>query len=195
MRKVVVGTIGAAAVATGIFIGVKTLSDEPPIRVRNGSIDVFAGEEDGTPWKWEAENGDADEDQPSFSHEPNHLHPEFGKDLWVKVVAVGSPAADSYECKNNVMTGTARMVFIDFTSGTSPVNGKLRRSRSGLINQRTKVRPKGALTLDSTGTILKSAGDGFVTSVRVGSLECTFKKKESLDTIYICMTSSHKDCQ
>jgi hypothetical protein len=195
MRKAVVGTLGAAAVVTGIFIGVKTLSDEPPIRVRNGSIEVFAGVEDGTAWLWEAEDGDADEDEPSFSHEPNHLHPEFGKDLWIKVVPVGSPGAETYECRNNVTTGSARMVFVDFTSGTSTVNGRLRRSRSGLINQRTKVRPKGAFTLDSTGTILKSAGDGFVTSVRVGSLECTFKKKESLDTIYICMTSSNTACQ
>lgn len=192
MKKTVIGTAVAVVIAGVAYYTL--LSDEPPIRVRNGSIEIHAGVEDKKPWQWKAEDdGDSDETDPSFSHEPDHLHFELGKDLWVKVVAAGSPGADTYECTDNQMTGTAKLVFVDFTSGTSTVNGKFRRSRSGIVNQRTKVRPKGAFTLD--GSILKSAGDGFVTRVRAGSLDCSFKKKDNLDTIYICMSASDGDCK
>jgi len=195
MRKVVVGTLGAAAVVGGLYIGVKTLSDEPPIRVRNGSIEVFAGVEDGKAWRWAAEDHDADENEPSFSHEPDHLHPELGKDLWVKVVPVGSPGPDTYQC--NATTGSARQVFVDVTSPTTSttINARMRRSRSGILNQRSKIRPKGAFTADQAGTLLRTSDDGFVTRVRVGQLECTFKTKESLDTIYVCMSSSDGSCK
>ena len=190
MKKALIGTAAAVVVIAGVVVALdqlKVLSDEPPIRVRNGSIEVHAGVEDQQPWHWTAEDdGDDDENDPSFSHEPNHIHPELlDKDLYVKVVP-GTGA----QC--NPAVGSGRQILIDYGSGPP---ARVRRSRSGIVNQRTKVRPKDAFTLDATGAVLMSSGAGFVKRVRVGAVDCSFTTKEGLDTIYICMSVSDGACK
>ena len=60
MKKALIGTAVVVVVIAGVA-DFTLLSDEPPIRVRNGSIEIYAGVEDQKPWQWKAEDdGDSD---------------------------------------------------------------------------------------------------------------------------------------
>ena len=186
MKKAVLGAVGVVVVIAGIVYVLdefKILSDEPPIRVRNGSIDVIAGMKNGEQWKWVAE-GDG------YSHEHSGDF-DITRNLWVKVETNGVSGSD-YTC--NTKTGDGREVELYFLSDAATVTARLKRV-GPFWNQRTKVQPKDAFGLYDGDTILRSTGAGYVTRVHVGQLDCTFNTKEALNTIYICMSSSDTACQ
>ena len=186
MKKALIGVGIAAAAAVAAFVLFS--SDEPPIRVRNGSMILHAAEDSAAQktWRWERQDSDSDEPEPSYSHEPNHLDPQLGSQLWVKV----QPGTGTYSCDGAQTIGSAPNVFIDYGSASDKVTVRFKRSkRTTFASRRTKVRPEGSLKLVDAAT-LQVPGEHFITEVRAGSLRCTFGTKESLTMIYICSTES-----
>jgi hypothetical protein len=179
MKKALVGAAVVVVVIAGVAY-LTLLADEPPIRVRNGSIALHAGISDGTQWEWkDTGNG--------YDHEPGVWSVTWH--LWVRV----DPGTGSYSCSGTTAVGDGDRVEVTFLSDGS--ERKITFNRVGPPwNVRTKVQPKPLLNPDGT-TILKSMGEGYVTKVVVGALTCTFAAKESLEAINICMSGDDTSCQ
>ena len=181
MRKVVIGTLGTAAVVAGLYIAVKTLSDEPPIRVRNGSITLHAGLIGGTQWEWK-EKGNG------YDHEPGEAI-SFTWKFWVRV----DPGTGSNPCNLDPQIGEGDRIDVTFLSDGS--ERKIFFDRVGPFwHVRTKVQPKPLVNPDGN-TLLKSIGAGYVTKVEVGDLTCTFDAKERLEAINICTSDDDQSCE
>jgi hypothetical protein len=164
-------------------------SDEAPIRVRNGSLEIeaAAGRE------WQPKPKDNDEETANYSHEPTggiHLDP-FDKDLWVKV----TPASSS--CTNNDPTTSGRVVTIEYDADGAGADftATLKRAKNGPVNYRTKIRPANGLALDSTGTKLTYPVAGHISKIKIGQWECTFTTANPADRIDICSSERRQDCQ
>jgi len=116
------GVVVVVAVVV-VLIRAFLMGTEPPIRVRNGSMDIllYSGKwvEDGDGWS------------PSLGKSPN--------DFAVTVVS-----ANGYTCKDG-QSGTGKMITIYYRTFTGPdVQFTLQASQSA--NPKTKVRPKDKLT-------------------------------------------------
>jgi hypothetical protein len=186
--------VGGAAVVLLLLNGLtKILSeDEAPIRVRNGSIDILPGVEDGNTWTWMKENnGDHNESAPSWSHEPDDGYLDRETTLWVKVIPTQNSAMT---CTSGpVLTG--QQVAIEFKDGTNTVTARIKRARSGLYNYRTKVRRQEDFTLNGQYLRYGTAGAGYISEVRIASENCTFTKADDLNEIRICSSAHRQECK
>ena len=184
MKKALIGTAAAVVVIAGVVIvldQLSILSDEPPIRVRNGSIEIHAGVSNGTPWAWKEEGN-------GYDHEPGDWL-SFTWKFWVTVDA----GTGSNPCNRDPKIGEGDRVDVTFLSDDS--ERTITFNRIGPFwNVRTKVQPKTLLTLASP-TTLKSIGAGYVKKVEIGNLSCTFGTKDSLEAINICVSSSDQSCR
>jgi hypothetical protein len=179
MKKALIGTAVVVVVIAGAYFTL--LSDEPPIRVRNGSIALHAGLLNGTQWEWKDQGN-------GYDHEPGEAV-SFTWKFWVRV----DPGAGSYSCDKNPAIGDADKVELTFLSDGS--ERKITFDRVGPFwKVRTKVQPKPLLNLDGN-TTLKSIGEGYVTKVVVGGLTCTFAAKDSLEAINICTSDNDESCK
>ena len=183
MKKALIGTAVVVVVIAGAYYTL--LSDEPPIRVRNGSIEIHAGNKNGKQWRWQEEND-------RFSHEPETFELDTTRRLWVKVETEGEPGSTTYKCETK--TDDDNKVIVSFLSDNETVDAEFKRVGSWLLNQRTKVTPK-RFTLNADRTMLTSAGAGYVTKVEAGDVKCEFYKYGHLKYIDICMSSSDPFCQ
>lgn len=182
-------TVGAVGAAVGLIIVLS--DDEAPIRVRNGSMEIQAGQDPDNEFAWELEpNGDNVDPTPSYSHEPRDHYIDLSKDLWVRVVRRTGTCASGDKA-------TGRNVRIEFSENNFAATFK--RGKSGTVNYRTKARPSGDLTPDTTQRppVLRygTTGSGFITSVRVNNWSCTFENANVLDVIYICSSENSQECQ
>lgn len=165
--------------------------DEAPIIVKNGSMDILAGNDTTNTWAWNLEpSGDNVDREPSYSHEPANHYFDLSKDLWVKVILrTGTCTA--------APTNGARQVVIDFSEDN--FKATVKRGKSGILDYRTKIRPSGQLTLDTTQTpqTLRygTKGVGYITSVKSGGWSCDFPNGDALDQIRICSSGNRQDCQ
>ena len=75
MKKALIGTAVVVVVIAGAYFTL--LSDEPPIRVRNGSIALHAGLLNGTQWEWKDQGN-------GYDHEPGEPL-SFTWKFWVRV--------------------------------------------------------------------------------------------------------------
>jgi hypothetical protein len=202
MNRFVWNVVAVAAVVTlGVLVIPTLLSqfrilagDEPPIRVRNGSLDILAGTstEPNKRWQWEPKDGDNRDPAPSYSHEPAHIEIDTDEELWVKVV----PAENvNPVCNDNQRVFSGERVAIDYQEQNAVFTARLRRGKRPVlgINYRTKVRPKDKFTLD--GTTLRYAGTGFIKEVRAGYGKCLFTQASDLEEILICSSSTNARCQ
>jgi hypothetical protein len=145
------------------------LGDEPPIRVRNGSVDLVLPSPPDWTGEWAAESDD--------------WTPSKGKGSGTLLVKVESAAG--FSCGAG-QTGSGKEVWISYSDDPERVTLKAEGS-SG----KTKVRPKNKLL--AAGTLVLRYGQegaGYITGVgaKDGSNEwsCTFTAREQLGTIIIC---------
>ena len=148
-------------------------ADEAPIRVRNGSLDIFAGNESGKRWKWEQKEGDNRESTQSYSHEPEHISLDADDRLWVKVIP-GS--GGGIQCKQGQQNFDGDRVVVGNKVGSDTLETRIRRGNRNVfgLGYRTRVRPRLSFeavtdqTLRQKGTTI---GVGFVSQVRAGYRE------------------------
>lgn len=160
-RLVVVVALLVALAGIGFVVSVVAQGDEPPIRVRNGSMEVELVS--GT---W-VESGDA-------------WSPSTGATAgtyFVKVVG-----GTGFTCEANRTVGSGNVVSVSYSDGVmirfTPANGK------------TGVRPKSDLTR-VTPALLRhgTAGTGHISGVTVtgpAGVTCSFPTAAALSEIRIC---------
>jgi hypothetical protein len=154
-----------ALVGASLFVVMSLLGDEPPIRVRNGSMEVVLGQGE---WK-----DDGDAWTPSEGRS--------GKGFTVTVVS-----ANGHACQNG-QTGSGKEAWILY-SGKTEFSFRF----AGLFNPKTKVRPKDTLTR-VTPQMLRHGqpGDqGYIIGVGTkdgaNTWSCTFTSREQLSEIILC---------
>ena len=185
-----VGVAVVAVAALGaILVGVDIRSsDEAPIRVRNGgSMDIEAGA--NREWTLE-QNGDQEDQTPSYSHEPTGIDLDMGDPkLLVKVVSATA------QCDGGVKTAEGPVVHVEYTPASGgPVTAMFKRARSGLahVNRRTKVRQPRDFQLDQR--VLRHAPAGHISKVQVGGWKCEFINAAMLTEIIVC-AKGRPECQ
>jgi len=150
------------------------LGNEPPIRVRNGSMEVVLDSANGAVWQ----------------DDGNDWSPSEGKNSGAFEVKVES--AGGHTCGEAGQTSRGKDVSILYSDGTDVT--------FRILNSKTKVKPKDKLTKAGDRFLrLGQPGDGgFITKVAVkgGQVdwECTFGKPQDLSTINIC-PAPHKACE
>lgn len=161
VRVSVVLAVLVALAGLGVAVTARQGGTEPPIRVKNGSMDVTL---DSGTW---VENGDA-------------WSPSTGTNAgtyFVKVVE-----GTGFTCDANRTVGSGNVVSITYSDGVTirftPASG------------RTGVRPKADLTR-ATPALLKhgAAGTGHISEVRVNGpagVTCSFPTTAALSEIRIC---------
>jgi hypothetical protein len=161
IRIVVVVAFLVALAGIGVVLSA-VQGDEPPIRVRNGSMDV---ELVGGTW---VDNGDA--------WSPSNG--AAGGRYFVKVLG-----GTGFSCDSNVTIGSGNVVSVSYSDGVTirftPASG------------RTGVRPKSDLSRANPATLRHgSAGAGHISEVRVVGpgtpLRCSFPTTGALSEIRIC---------
>ena len=121
-----------ALVGASLFVVISLLGNEPPIRVRNGSMEVVLAQGE---WK-----DDGDAWTPSEG--------KSGKGFTVTVVS-----ANGHACQNG-QTGSGKEAWILY-SGKTEFSFRF----AGLFNPKTKVRPKNKLDEgDSSNAAARPAG-------------------------------------
>ena len=94
-------------------------------------------------------------------------------------------------------TTSGRVVRVEYSENN--FTATIKRGRSGWWDYRTKVRPSGDLTLDTSQSppVLRrgTAGTGRITAVRVNNWSCEFNQTTQLDLIYICSSQDLTECQ
>ena len=165
----IVAVILALAALTYFAFRLFTTGVEPPIRVRNGSIDLVLPSPPEWTGDWAGENDD--------------WTPSKGKGSGTFLVKVES--APGFSCATG-QTGSGKEVWISYSEDPERVTLKAEGS-SG----KTKVRPKNKLVKASSQLLRYGReGVGYITGVgaKDGSNEwsCTFTAREQLGTIIIC---------
>lgn len=170
MRFVVVVAVLVVLAGIGFVLSAVQSGDEPPIRVRNGSMDVDLV---GGTW---ADNGDA-------------WSPSNGTTAgryFVKVT--GGPG---FSCASNITIGSGNVVSVSYSDGVT--------IRFTPSSGRTGVRPKSALSLATSATLRHGAsGEGHISEVSVvgpgTSLRCSFPTAGALSEIRVC-SAQNPFCQ
>ena len=152
-------------VGAGLYVVMSLLGDEPPIRVRNGSMEVVLGQGE---WK---DDGDA-------------WTPSEGQSRKGFTVTVVS--ANGHSCQNG-QTGSGKEAWILYSDKT-----EFTFKFAGIFNPKTKVRPKGELAR-VTPQVLRygQPGDqGYIIGVGTkdgsNTWSCTFASREQLSEIIVC---------
>ena len=150
--------VGAVVATIGVILlgPLQPIGDEPPIRVRNGSVDLQVGS------AWESVNGDPKNWK--IKGEP----PRDGNDY---EVIVGG--ASSTECPNTTATGNP--VTFTVKEGNNVVGSIVVRA----TGNKTRVRSDKDLT-QSVDRLISHVGSGpFISEIAVGSSGalCTFTAK------------------
>lgn len=182
----VVGTLLVVSVLLGLFnVGPRAFrflilsEDEPPIIVKNGTMDIAPGVE----WHWKGEDPDSGHYK-AYSYQPNGIDFEFSDPgLWINVFAA------SNACTGASMPFHAPEVSISFSDNYVAT---FKRHR-GIVNYRVNVTPGDKLTPpDAAGILRYGTSAGYITHLMApgpgGPLECTFTSKEQLTRIEICKT-------
>lgn len=154
-----------ALVGVSLYVVMSLLGDEPPIRVRNGSMEVVLAQGE---WK-----DDGDAWTPSEG--------KSGKGFTVTVVS-----ANGHACQNG-QTGSGKEAWILY-SGKTEFSFRF----AGLFNPKTKVRPKDKLA-KVTPQMLRHGqpGDqGYIIGVGTkdgaNTWSCTFTSRDQLSVIVLC---------
>jgi hypothetical protein len=154
------GLIAAVAVACGVQQRLLS-GDEPPIRVKNGSIELQLLHRSG---EW---------DIVSVSDKKNWKvkgEPQRGKELYEVIVAPSNASS----CTNGVVVGTGDTVQLTTTDGTVSNSIQIK-----LTGKKTKIKSN-AVDLEATGDLLRdSTANAFITKIEVGSLVCNFGSKDT----------------
>jgi hypothetical protein len=182
-------TIAIVALAFAVY---KLLSsdEEPPIIVKNGSMDLLAG--DDSPqnhhWKWDRNGGPSSH---VFVHEAAYPHSKV-KDQSLQVYVIGTPTGG---CTTITAGDTVKL---DFTDGFSLT---LTRFQLGSSNQfRTRIEPSTTDLDEVQGAprpTLRHPSDNthFIKSVTFdNSTTCTFASREALTQICISPDDPSKAC-
>ncbi len=155
----------AALVGAGIYMVMSLAGDEPPIRVRNGSMEVELA------WgEWKAD-GDA-------------WTPSEGKSRKTFTVKVFS--ANGHACQAG-QTGSGKEVLVRY----SPKKEFSFKS-AGLFNPKTKVKPKDEFAKITPPLLRYGQPDdqGYVVGVETkdgaSTWNCTFERRDQLSEIRIC---------
>lgn len=163
VRTRIVVVVALLVVLAGIGAVLSAMqSDEAPIRVRNGSMEV---ELVGGTW---AENGDA-------------WSPSTGTTAGTYFVKVLGGTGSS--CDSNVTIGSGNVVSVSYSDGFT--------ARFTPGSGRTGVRPKSDLSRATPSTLRHgTSGAGHISEVRVvgpgTSLRCSFPTTAALSEIHIC---------
>src|SRR4051812_301306 len=127
-RTLIAGTVsilGLLAIyragdVVSILIDLHILSaqDEAPIIVRNGSLVIVAGDAKDNTWTFKKEpDGDNENPEPSYSHEPVHKYRDRSRKHWVKLVQPSAQAA----CTPGVQKAEGSSVEISYTYNTGMI--------------------------------------------------------------------------
>jgi len=197
-------TVFGAGAVVSILIDLHILSapDEAPIIVRNGSLEIVAGEAKDNKWTFEEEpDGDNENEDPSFSHEPVTRYGDRSKTHWVKLV---QPSAKTF-CSKGSPNAKGAIVRITYAySGSQTKLVTIQRGASGKlhIDYRTKIRP----TDLTPSTVPSTSGgrpalifpvDGYISKIEVpddNNWSCTFGNTDK-PVLYVCSAAEKKDCQ
>jgi len=165
--------------------------DEAPIIVRNGSLDIVAGDD----WEWRAENDNSGQLE-AYSYQPTGFHIDLiDNHLWVKI----SASAMTCDPANPTMPIHAATVKVTFTEDSSATYNSNFQRISRPFNSRTNVKPGAGLTLSTADRRLRhgDAGKGYISEVLTAGqgspVTCSFQKAADLTDITIC--ASAKRCQ
>jgi hypothetical protein len=180
------------AVAVVVWKVVTSSEDEAPIIVKNGSMDVLAGDNpaNNRHWKWTRATGSGN---PVFVHDPTHPHGDVkAKQLLVHVM--GQPA-------NGCTAQTAGdTVTVAFDDGFSLKISRVQLGASG--NYRLHVESSAPTGLDEVSGATRPtlrhgvSGSGYIASVTVGSAPaCTFPNAAALTRICVSPDDPKTACE
>ena len=175
---IAIAVLAAVVVVVVRLFRVSVLGNEPPIRVKNGSIqiDVSAGNN----WKENDDDGSWSPDQGA--------HPDL---FSVKVTGQGATAG----CLNG-LTAAGKMIDVSYSGG----GGVLFRATKQVLRKYTRVTGFGG-DLVPEGQYLRydKGGAGYISGIVVrggGSLwNCTFNQKDASLEIYICSSPDAPACK
>ena len=189
--KIVAAAVVVVAVAVVIWI-VTSSEDEAPIIVKNGSMDVLAGDNpaNNRHWKWTRATGGGN---PVFVHDPTHPHGDV-KAKQILVHVMGQPV-------NGCTTQTAGdTVTVAFDDGFSIKISRVQLGASG--NYRLHVESSAPTGLDEVSGVTRptlrhgAPGSGYIASVTVGSAPaCTFPNAAALTRICVSPDDPKKACE
>jgi hypothetical protein len=194
MKKAAITVAVVAAVVTAVIVWrvVTASDDEAPIIVKNGSMDVLAGDDPGhnRHWKWTRRGGGGNL---VFIHDPTHPHGDVTpRPLYVYVM--GQPVGG---CTTQTSGDTVTVAFDDDFSI------KISRVQLGSSpNYRLHVESSSPTGLDEVSgagrpTLRHAAqASGYIKSVTVGSAAaCTFPNAAALTRICISPDDPTQACE
>lgn len=155
-----VGAVVAAIVVVSLLGGVRSVSDEPPIRVRNGSVDMRL---QGGQWAQVSNN---DKKNWKIDGEPDRGRDDFEVHIW------GAAAA---QCADSITSGNP--VTFTVQNGTSGGQDKIEIKSTG---RKTRVKVDNNDLADDDN-LINLAGDGwFIREIKVGNaVKCTLSQKSA----------------
>jgi hypothetical protein len=181
----------------GLHFRILADDDEAPIIVRNGSLDIFAGND----WQWQAEN-DSNGQLEAYSYQPMGFHIDWiDNHLWVKISA-NAMTCDPATPTMPIHAATVKVTFVEESSSPTQPAAKYESNFQRIrrpINSRTNVKPGLGLTLSTADQRLRHGdeGKGYISQVMTAGLgsqvTCDFQKAADLTDIRIC--ASAKRCQ
>ena len=180
-KRFLVGTVVVIAAIVLVYVILKRFSadEEAPIIVKNGSMDVVAGDDPGhnKHWKWTNPSSGGN---PEFFHEAKYPHSNKNPGPLL-VYVIGSPTGG---CTKLTSGDTVTATFSD---GFSIKFSRVQHGASN--NYYTHAQASSPDLTEVSGSIiptLRHAGSGFVESVAVGSAApCTFANAAALT--FICI--------
>lgn len=191
-RRIFIGSVLLVVVSVllyALFKKVSSSDEEAPIIVKNGSMDVVAGDDPGhnKHWKWVDVGGSNDK---LFSHDPNQPHSNKNPGpLFVYVI--GNPTGGC----TALTSGEA--VTVTYNDGFSIKFSRVQHGSSnnyfthveGSANQ---LKPVSAAPVPT----LRHDATGYIDSVIVGSASpCTFANAAALSLICISPDDPSRACE
>lgn len=191
-KRIVVGTILVVAAATILYILLKKAAssdEEAPIIVKNGSMDVIAGDDapHNKHWKWTDAGGAGNQ---RFFHDPKQPHSNTNPGpLFVYVIGNPSGGCTSLTSGNTVT--------VAYSDGFSITFSRVRHGASN--NYFTHVEGSAPELTEVNGApvpTLRHAANGFVSSVSIGTAApCTFANAAAMSLICVSPDDPTDACE
>jgi hypothetical protein len=194
-KRIVVTTLFVVAAAAILYFLLKKAAssdEEAPIIVKNGSMDVIAGDDPphNKHWKWVDVGGSNDQ---LFSHDPNQPHSSKNPGpLYVYVIGTPTSGCTSLTAGDTVVVAYSDDFFVTLSRVQ---HGSSNNYFTHVEGNRAELKPVNGAQMPTLRHDA-SAGGGYVTSVKVGTAApCQFANANALTRLCVSPDNPTDACK